>query len=159
MAENTQAPAPAVAAKKKGRGLWKKIALGIVLCLVAAVGAGVWFSMHASAAEAKPAPHGLITFEPFVVNLADGAGAHFLRVTLQLVVENADDAEKVLKAPVQLSELRSAVLECLTQQTASALVTPEGKQALKLALGTRASAVITPAKVTDVLFSEFVVQF
>ena len=160
MADNTPAPAAPPVAKKKG-GKLKTILMVVALVVVLGGGAAAWFGMHQSVSAAEPAqvPHGMLTFEPFVVNLADGAGSHFLRVTLQLVVEHAEDAEKIQKTPVQLSQARSAVLECLAQQMASALVTPEGKAALKQALETRLSAVLTPAKVTDVLFSEFVVQF
>jgi flagellar basal body-associated protein FliL len=51
------------------------------------------------------------------------------------------------------------VLELLAQQTATALVTPEGKAAMKAAIISRAQEALDGGKIADVLFSEFVVQF
>ena len=61
--------------------------------------------------------------------------------------------------PATAEELRSAILELLTQQSAPALVTPEGKTALKDAIKARTNPLLADQKVLDVLFSEFVVQF
>jgi flagellar basal body-associated protein FliL len=47
----------------------------------------------------------------------------------------------------------------LTVQNAPALVTPDGKSALKQAIKERTSPLVPGKKVLDVLFSEFVVQF
>ena len=47
----------------------------------------------------------------------------------------------------------------IAQQTAGALITAEGKTALKKAVIERVSPIFEKTKVTDVLFSEFVVQF
>jgi flagellar basal body-associated protein FliL len=53
---------------------------------------------------------------------------------------------------------RSAILELLSTQVATRLVTPEGKSEVKKAIAEQASRLLG-VKVTDVLFSEFVVQF
>ena len=55
--------------------------------------------------------------------------------------------------------VRSTILELLTQQTADQLVTPEGKAALKKAIGEHLETLLEDTEVTDVLFSDFVVQF
>jgi flagellar FliL protein len=155
------APAPAKKAKKKG-GLVKVLAIAVVA--VAGLGGGAWwFVAHPSAASTPPAPklaeRGLVTFEPFVVNLADTGGSHFLRVTLQLVVATPEAADHIQKTPVLVMAARSAILELLAQQTGDALVTPAGKQSLKHAIAEHATAALGDEKVIDVLFSEFVVQF
>jgi flagellar FliL protein len=111
------------------------------------------------AATVKPTEHGLLSLEPFVVNLADEGGSRFLRVSVRLVVETPEQAEHVQKNEVVLVRVRSTILELLTQQTADHVVTAEGKAALKQAIAERAAAVLDGAKVTDVLFSDFVVQF
>jgi flagellar basal body-associated protein FliL len=54
--------------------------------------------------------------------------------------------------------VRSSILEMLAQQTADQLVTVEGKAALKTAIIERASEKAEELKITDVLFSEFIVQ-
>lgn len=161
MSETTAAPAPA-----KGGG-WKKIAGIVLITALAAAGGGFWWSRSTSAHEAEEPEHkkpskttqGLVKFEPFVVNLADGAGSRFLRTTLQLVIEPAEGALELTENPVKMLELRSALLELLAQQSASALVTPEGKAAMKVAIISRAQEALEDWKIADVLFSEFVVQF
>lgn len=154
----------------KGGG-WKKIVGIVVVVAVVAAGGGFWWSTKAAqssdahAEEDAPktrkrgASKGLITFEPFVVNLADGAGSRFLRANLQLVIEPAEAVEEVEKNTVLMMQARSALLELLAQQSASALVTPEGKVAMKEAILKRAQDVLEDWTIADVLFSEFVVQF
>jgi flagellar basal body-associated protein FliL len=46
----------------------------------------------------------------------------------------------------------------LTQQTAAGLQTADGKAALKKTIAERATGIVKPAEVSDVLFSDFVVQ-
>ena len=54
--------------------------------------------------------------------------------------------------------MRSAILEVLTTKTSDTLVTADGKTALKEAIAKRSSEVLE-LEVTDVLFTDFVVQF
>jgi flagellar FliL protein len=149
------------AGKKGGKLIW--IAAAIVV-LLGGGGGGAWWWTHRNVAEAAPKEpplesRGLVTFDPFMVNLADEGGSRFLKVTLALEVDDAATAKKITEAPVVLSRIRSDILELLTEQQAPALVTPEGKDALKKAIKTRASEALDGTKVIDVLFSEFVVQF
>jgi flagellar basal body-associated protein FliL len=164
MSEAAEAPAG-------GGGGWKKIAGIVVVVALIAAGGGFWWSTKAAqsaeahAEEDAPKPRrrnaskGLIKFEPFVVNLADGAGSRFLRANLQLVIEPAEAVEEVEKNTVLMMQARSALLELLAQQSASALVTPDGKAAMKEAILKRAQDVLEDWTIADVLFSEFVVQF
>jgi flagellar FliL protein len=102
---------------------------------------------------------GVVGFEPFVVNLADEGGGRFLRATVQLVVPDAEAAKEITENAVQMVRLRSNLLELLAEQTSDTLVTAEGKTALKDAIAERAAAVLSPHQVSDVLFSDFLVQF
>lgn len=163
--KSTQDPPTQDPPKKKGgrrRSLTLLIAL-VVVIVIGGVGAAAFFKMrapaHDAAASAEPTAHGLLSLEPFVVNLADQGGSRFLRVSVRLVLGAVEEAEHVQKDEVALVRVRSTVLEELTQQTADHLVTAEGKAALKQAIAARAQAVLDGAKVTDVLFSDFVVQF
>ncbi len=153
------APAPAPTASKSSR---LGVTLAVVIAAAAAAGA-FWWGRHGAAApptaEAKSGDRGIVSFEPFVVNLADPGASRFLRVTVQLVVPNAEAAERVQKTPVLLMQARSAILELLTLQTSTTLVTPDGKTALKKEIAGRVDAAIGELKVVDVLFSDFVIQF
>src|SRR5262245_27300802 len=81
-----------------------------VIAIAAAVvllggGAGAWFMMRraapnveAAAASEHKEPKdkekgGVLSFEPFVVNLADPGGSRFLRVTVRLVVDEPETEE------------------------------------------------------------------
>jgi flagellar FliL protein len=152
-----ETPAP----RKKGKGMLLVIA---ALLLVCGGGAGAYLWMARSAVAAAPSAvplskRGLVPFETFMVNLADGGGNRFLKVTLQLVLENQKAADEVLHTPVVLSRLRSDILELLTEQTGAELVTPEGKAALKQTIRERLGEAMENRQIVDVLFSEFVVQF
>jgi flagellar FliL protein len=159
----------------------------LVIIIVAAVvllgggGAGAYFMMgrgakaeaadadapdasHAAAKKKKKAADegsggGVLSFDPFVVNLADPGGSRFLRVKVQLVVEDEKVAEELQKKQVPMVRTRAAILELLAEQTADKLITPAGKTELKAAIKEHASQVLEPTEVTDVLFSDFVVQF
>ena len=155
--ETSETPAQPKKSSKKGL-----IVVLAVLILAGGGSAAAWRMTRHSAPAAEKAPeveHGLISFEPFVVNLADQGGSRFLRVSVRLVIGSVVEAEKIQKSDVALMRVRSGIIELLTQQTADTLVTVEGKAALKLAIAARVEPLIQPAKVTDVLFSDFVVQF
>lgn len=163
-------PAPA----RKGSALkWVVIAVAVLL-LAGGGGGAYWFfvlrpqAVQAAGAEGaaptKEDEHGeggvALKFDPFVVNLADPGGTRYLRVGLSLVVDGDEATAKELETgKVKLLRIRSAVLELLSQQISDQVVTAEGKQALKHAIEEQAKAVLAPMEVTDVLFTEFVVQF
>jgi len=156
--------APVAEAPPKKGGMKKMILIGGLV--VAAGGGGAFWWTHSAKAEAKsehaapePVSRGILKFEPFVVNLSGSAGSQFLRTTLQLVVEPAEQATHLSEDSVKMAQLRSALLELLAQQTATSLVTPEGKAAMKAAIISRAQEALDGGKIADVFFSEFVVQF
>lgn len=142
--------------------LW--IGIGVLVLMLGGGGAG-WYFMtgQAATAEAKEEEHEeeepaeVIEFQPFVVNLADPGVSRFLRVSLSLVVRS-HEAALALEDRVTQTRVRSGLLDLLSQQTSDVLVTPEGKAKLKeaiLASATKAAE----QKVSDVYFSEFIVQF
>jgi flagellar FliL protein len=142
--------------------------VGVVILLAGAGGGGYWWWSHRApadaAAEAKPAAadpadSGVVSFDPFVANLADEGGTRFVRASMKLVVEGAERAKEIEENPVERAQMQSAILEVLTVHTAEQLVTPEGKTVLKKEILERAGHVLHETKVTDVLFTEFVVQF
>jgi len=164
---DTHAPAAAAPAPAPQKRTKLVIVLVLSMAVLASGGAAAfWLSRRPAAApegSAASAPaeaaHGLVSLEPFVVNLADPGGAHFLRVSIRLIVESEEQAQRIQKNDVLVTRLRSAILEVLTQQTGETLLTSAGKEALKKAIAGRAGEVLQDLKVSDVLFSDFVVQF
>jgi flagellar FliL protein len=157
--------APAAAPKKSS--LLKWIVLVVVFLLMGGAGVGAYFYWRTRNAPPEAAekqeehaaePGGVLTLEPFVVNLADTDGSRFLRVHLRLVIADGSNAKELEEEEVRMLRVRSVVLELLSTQLASHLVTPAGKSEVKKAIADQASKILG-VKVTDVLFSEFVVQF
>jgi flagellar protein FliL len=165
MSEETQ-QLPEVAPKKK-KGGSKVMVIAIAVILLGGAGGGAWWYLKAAPktpgaaaeADADMSKHGLLAFDPFLVNLADAGGGRFLKTTIQVVVPDENAAEHFKEKPVLVMQARSAILELLTQQTADVLVTPDGKKALKEQIKEKVGAALGHVKVIDVLFSEFVVQF
>jgi flagellar FliL protein len=155
MSEPEKEAAPA----KKGKS--KLLMIGIaVIVLAGGGGAGAWWYMgkNAAHAEAEPPPTpGLVTLEPFLVNLADPGGRRFLRLSLRLLVKNEEEAKELTEKELLLVKTRSAILELLATQRSEALTTPEGKTELKKAIAEHAAEALG-TEVNDVLFAEFVVQ-
>jgi len=151
----------------------KLLVIGVVLVvLLGAGGGGAWWWMHRAEAAAPaageekkaeaaidPSDTGVLGLDPFLVNLADKDSPRFLRATLKLVVGPKKQAAELNEDEVAKARIRSGVLELLTEQTSDKVVTPEGKAALKKAIVEHSSKILSEGKVTDVLFSEFVVQF
>ena len=158
----SDAPAAAPAAKGKSKLLLIGVA---VVVLAGGGGGGYWWWSHRTPAEAAEAEKpksepGIVSFEPFVANLADEGGGRFLRAGVKLVVDGGPERGKEIEEnPVEKAQLQSAILGVLTEQLADDLITPEGKTALKQAILARTGEVLHETPVTDVLLTEFVVQF
>lgn len=166
--------AKAAPAKKKSKLTLILMIVTIVLLLGGGGAGAFWWMSRGAADPAKAGEHGAaeaheddshasaISLPTFTVNLADKEASRYLRTTLSLVITDAEAAEELggeHGGPnVKLMKARSGILELLSIQTAEQISTPEGKEALKKAIAERAGKAFG-TKVSDVLFSEFVVQF
>ncbi len=167
---DTPVPTDAAAPAKKGKGKLIPIIAAVVV-LGAGGGGAYWYfvarpaaaAAAAGAEEHEPEPEpeatGIVPLEPFVVNLADPGGGRFLRVSLSLVVKDEMVAKELEESAVVKGRIRSSLLELLAMQVSTTVVTPEGKAALKESIKEQIGHVAHEAEVSDVLFSEFVVQF
>jgi flagellar protein FliL len=106
-----------------------------------------------------------IVLEPLLVNLADAGGTSYLRVSLTLRV--ADAAEKKDAKPKEekskdgdeaMAAVRDTTLMVLGRQTADGLLTTDGKEQLKAELKAALTKHNTDLKVTDIFFTDFLVQ-
>ena len=163
----TAPPPPAEETPKKSRKGRILIAGVVLVVLLGGGGAAYWMYAKGAPADGEAAakkeeetgPGASIPLEPFVVNLADPGGSRFLRVNLSLLVKDEEQQKLFEESPVTKMKVRSAVLELLALQTADKLITPAGKAELKKAIAGAAGKAASEVHITDVLFSEFVVQF
>lgn len=159
MSNDTPSPSPGPALERRAKMFPLLIAV-ILLLLGGGAGGGYWWYLqHQPVVAAPPPDPGIVTFEPFLVNLADSGTNRFLRLTLRLLVEGEAHALEIQEDEVAKAKVRSAILELLTMQQSETLTSREGKVALKKAIADSAKKALGGTKVVDVLFTEFVVQF
>jgi flagellar FliL protein len=162
IAEVTEAPA-----KRGGR---KKLLLVAVPVLLLGAGGGLWFSGilpgmlgmgtqpaegAAPAAPAAPVP-GFVELPEIVSNLnAPGRRASFVRLRAKLEIADMAHAPALQAAMPRLIDLFSTYLREVRPEE---LRGSAGSHRLKEELIARASLIAAPARVTDVLFVEILVQ-
>lgn len=172
MAQESAQPKEAVAGGTKSRKKLMLPAVAILLLMGVAGGGFFWWQgrpaadaaatdtqAHGAASDGHVAVSGALPFEPFVVNLADPEGSRYLKADVRLVVSGAESIDELKEDEVVMLRLRSAILEHLSQKTATELTTAGGKETLKEEIAERCTKILGHAKVSDVLFAEFVVQF
>ncbi|MBI5136428.1 MAG: flagellar basal body-associated FliL family protein [Nitrospirae bacterium] len=165
MADKKQATPeePAAEAPKKSK---KKlfIALGAVLVLGGG-GAGAYLMLggggeHADAAavsaeEAAKTAAVNLELEPFLVNLADPGGSHYLKTKMTLELSDQVAADWVNS---HLPRVRDGVLMLLSGKDSAALLTARGKFTLRDEVMAELNAMLDDGKVQAVYLTEFMVQ-
>jgi flagellar FliL protein len=163
------APAEGEAAPKGGGK--KKLILLAVPVLLVGLGAGLWFSgilggggerAEAAAPEAAgtqaaaPVAPSFVDLPEIVSNLnAPGRRASFVRLRAKLEVARPEDAAAVTAAMPRLLDLFATYLREVRPEE---LRGSAGSHRLRQELIARASIAAAPARVTDVLFMEILVQ-
>ncbi len=93
--------------------------------------------------------------DPFLVNLADPGRPRFLKVVIQLELD-ADPVATELDA--LKPKVRDALLTLLSSKGSADLVTVADKERLRNEILHRLNAFLSVGRVTEVYFTEFVVQ-
>ena len=156
------------------RGGGKKglvLAAGALLLLA---GAGVVYLRRGGgtsapvARKAGPPVPGVVELEPFVLNLADPAGDRYFRLTVRIVLDRREVAERAADG-LGKSKLRDQILSVLSRKRASDMTRPEGRDLLRAEIQGASEALLArppflgegdsaPAHVVEVYFTEFLVQ-
>lgn len=168
---------PAPAAKLPVAPLLIAVVIGVVIASLG-VGGIVYYLARTGRLPAQngvqqkaevvlPAATHAMVLEPLLVNLSDAGGSSYLRIALTLRVENAADKRdakameeknKAKSSDDAVAAVRDTVLAVLGRQTTDGLLATDGKEHLKAALKTALAEHNTDLKVTDVFFTDFLVQ-
>ncbi|MFH0810799.1 MAG: flagellar basal body-associated FliL family protein [Pseudomonadota bacterium] len=165
-AEKTEAEAEST--PKPGRKLpLKLIIIGVVA--VALLGGGGYFGWkHFSGGESKekkvaPAaaespegePGAAYPMEPFIVNLVDPLGRRYLKVKIELELDNPLALEEAKKRDAQM---RDSIITLLTSKSYEDIDSAEGKLTLRQEVISRANQFLRTGKAVNAYFTDFVVQ-
>lgn len=156
-------PKAAEAAPPKSKKMLIIILLA-VLVLGAGGGAAWFFTMGGDKKEHKEetkhaAKPEFVVIDSFTVNLAPENGDQYLQIQFTLQVANLEQVELI---KTNMARVRSRVLLLLSAKKASELSTTEGKGQLSkeiiAAINQPFAAKAPPQEVTDVLFTNFIIQ-
>jgi flagellar FliL protein len=159
------------APKKKKSG---KLMLIIILVVVLGAGGGAGFyfgKVRAAAPAAATAEKGdkkdgkehgegdedvkhVIELAPFIVNLADDNESRYLRMTISLGVDEAE--EKV--DPLYTTKIRNAILATVTNKKSEEILTTEGKTKLREEILAAAKSAAKKPEVLAIYITDFIVQ-
>lgn len=141
--------------RKKGK---MKLILFIVLPILL-LGGGFFgyliLSEDSAPAKAEHQEKALMPLEPFLVNLADKDARRYLKVKIDLEVDNEKAAKELEKS---LPRIRDQLIFLLSSKSYPDIATPEGKLQLKKDIVARLHALPTGKKISAAYFTEFVAQ-
>jgi flagellar FliL protein len=153
------------------KGGKRKLLLLAIPVVLVAIGAGLWFSgilpkllgkggeaQHAAAEGAPAAPLARVFFDmpEIVANMnTTGRRAAYIRLRSKLELSKPEDVAAVQAAMPRLMDLYATYLREMRPEE---LRGSAGTQRLREELIARASLAAAPARVTDVLFTEILLQ-
>lgn len=138
--------------------------LGVAIAVVLVVGGGgAWYLHHSKvqasndSGQAESQPLSTIHLESFIVNLADQDQITYLRASIDLGVDKAP-AKKEGEGSVPVAAIRDTIIGVLATRHSAELLTPEGKDKLKQDLIAALNQRVPEVGVTDIYFTDFLVQ-
>ena len=152
--------------KRSKAGCSRGVVLVWGLAVLSAMGSlGCKSSSHPSKSGKDAQAHqlqvkGVMHLESFVVNLADPEDNRFLRVGIDLGLENpvASKEGKGGEGEVPTARIRDCILAVLATWHSDSLLAPEGKQKLKDELVHALRERVPELGVREVYFTDFLVQ-
>lgn len=152
----------------KGGGKKKLILIAVPVLLIG-IGAGLWFTgilpgllgmkkpdPAAEEAAAKPKPPTYLDLPELIANLNSNPGRPaYVKLVARLEIPKAEDVEKVRAVMPRLQDMMQTYLR---EMRPDELRGSAGTYRLREELIGRANVAAAPAKVSDVLFSQMLVQ-
>ncbi len=94
-------------------------------------------------------------FEPIIVNLAGTGAKKYLKVTINLELDNSDAVEEI---KMLLPRLIDSLIAFLSSKTLSEIEDTKGKVNLKREIITQFNAELSTGRIINVYFTEFIIQ-
>jgi flagellar FliL protein len=148
---------------KKG-GLVKWVIIGLAALLVLGGGGFVSWKTFMQPAEKEVKEESgpvrldlgpTVPLETFIVNLSGAAGERYLKVAMELELK---ENSLVVEVEKRRPQVRDTILLLLSSKTFDDIATFRGKTKLRNEITSRLNAVLPPASIKKVYFTEFVVQ-
>lgn len=105
------------------------------------------------AEEKKLGP--VFSLDTFIVNLDDPKYRKYLRVTMDLELDDEKSSEKIVQ---RLPQIRDSVLKILPSNFYEEVITAAGKNALRDKILKELNSLFSKKMITNIYFTEFVMQ-
>ena len=125
----------------------------------------LWSKISAMEQTAAPAadieeseasePRPIYNLATLIVNLADTDGRRYLRSTMDVELRKPEDEQKIL---ARLPQVKDAAIKVMSTRNFDDINSIAGKNALKDELVVKFNEVLKSESITNIYFSEFVVQ-
>jgi flagellar FliL protein len=103
----------------------------------------------------KSGPSSVYSIGAIIVNLADQEAQKYLKVQIALELSSPKLEEEIKKREPQIKDI---IISVLSSKTMADVSNPQGKIALKQEIMKRINLSLVEGEVTDMFFSEFVIQ-
>jgi len=100
----------------------------------------------------------VLPLEPFVVNLADIDAPRYLRIKINLMLDDKARIKELVENQVLQLKVRDVILQSLTSKTSKELINDEGKNKLRHEIQDKIALYFRGPKLVDIMFTEFVIQ-
>ncbi len=100
----------------------------------------------------------VLPLEPFVVNLADIDAPRYLRIKINLMLDDKARIKELVENQVLQLKVRDVILQSLTSKTSQDLIKDEGKNKLRHEIQDKIAIYFRGPKLVDIMFTEFVIQ-
>ncbi len=100
----------------------------------------------------------VLPLEPFVVNLADIDAPRYLRIKINLMLDDKARIKELQENQVLQLKVRDVILQSLTSKTSQDLIKDEGKNKLRHEIQDKIAIYFRGPKLVDIMFTEFVIQ-
>lgn len=97
----------------------------------------------------------MVNIDPFIVNIEDDHGTHYLKAAMTLEADNKNAAAEI---KARMPEIKDAILLLIGNESYRDLSDLQGKLQLRVDLLKRLNQILKQGKVDSIYFTDFVIQ-